>query len=237
MRYLMVFGYDGSKFNGFQRQKDVKNVQGTIEEALSKILNDKIVIKGSGRTDAGVHAINQCAHFDYSKINTNNLKKQLNNKFNDEIIIKKIKKVNNDFHARFSVKYKEYYYIINQNKNRKDDKYYYTTYKDLNINKMKEASKLFLGSHDFENFVSGERDDYETFINKINITEKNDFLIFKFRGVGFYRYMVRHLVGALYDVGRGKLNIDELQQQIDKKVIKESSVLPAFGLYLVKIKY
>ena len=237
MRYLMIFGYDGSKFNGFQRQKDVKNVQGTIEKILSQILNDKIVIKGSGRTDAGVHAINQCAHFDYSKISTHKLKKQLNEEFNEEIIINKIKKVNNNFHARFSVKYKEYYYIINKDKKRVNDKYYYTAYKDLNIDKMKEASKLFLGTHDFENFVSGERDDYTTYIKSIKIIERNNLIIMKIKGVGFYRYMVRHLAGSIYDVGRGKLELNELQELIDKKIIKESSVLPAYGLYLVKIWY
>ena len=237
MRYLITFGYDGSNFNGFQRQKDVKNVQSTIEKELSKILNSPITIKGSGRTDAGVHAINQCAHFDYYKLNCHKLKKELNKSFNKEIIVKKIKPVSSDFHARFSVKNKEYYYIINRNRNKKNDKYFYTTYKDLNINKMKEAAKLFIGCHDFQNFVSGKRDDYTTYIKSIKIVEKKDLIIMKFKGVGFYRYMVRHLAGSIYDDGRGKLQLNELQKLIDKKIVKESSVLPAYGLYLVKIWY
>ena len=237
MKYLMTFGYDGSNFNGFQRQKDVKNVQGTIEKELSKILNSPIIIKGSGRTDAGVHAINQCAHFEYPKVNTHKLKKELNKSFNNEIIVKSIKKVDSDFHARFSVKYKEYYYVLNCSRNKRNDKYFYTTYKNLDINKMKEAANLFIGCHDFRNFVSGKRDDYTTYIKSIKIVEKKDLIIMKFKGVGFYRYMVRHLAGSIYDVGRGKLELKELQKLIDKKVIKESSVLPAYGLYLVKIWY
>ena len=103
MRYLIKFGYDGTKFHGFQRQNDVKNVQGTLENVLSKVLKSNILIKGSGRTDAGVHAHMQCAHFDYDGSVSNKDIDKINILLNNEIIINKISVVSNDFHARRNV--------------------------------------------------------------------------------------------------------------------------------------
>lgn len=238
MRYLLTFSYDGSKFHGFQRQKNTKSIQGTLEVTLSKILDENLEIKGAGRTDAGVHAICQTAHFEYQHDLPKNFKKILNTELNEEIVIKKIKKVNNDFHARFSVKEKTYKYVINIDKEKVNNLYYFTTFNKLNINEMKKAAIYFIGVHDFRNFVSGKRDDYTTYIKTIKIKEMKNFIIIEFTGVGFYRYMVRHLAGALYDIGRGKAtkeNINTLLTNLE--VNKKLSVLPAYGLYLVKVKY
>lgn len=238
MRYLIKFSYDGTKFHGFQRQNDVKNVQGTLENVLSKVLGANILIKGSGRTDAGVHAIMQCAHFDYEgKINNSDIDK-INILLNNEIIINKISNVKNDFHARHDVKEKVYVYKINNGKYKKEyEGYYYQIKYDLDIKKMKNACKLLIGTHDFHNFVSGYRDDYTSTIYKIKIKKYKDIINFKFVGIGFYRYMVRHLVGALIDVGRGKVDIHVIENMLDKNIDKKLSVVPADGLYLEKIKY
>ena len=238
MRYLIKFSYDGTKFHGFQRQNDVKNVQGTLENVLSKVLGANILIKGSGRTDAGVHAIMQCAHFDYEgKINNSDIDK-INILLNNEIVINKICNVKNDFHARHDVKEKVYVYKINNGKYKKEyEGYYYQIKYDLDIKKMKKASKLLIGTHDFHNFVSGYRDDYTSTIYKIKIKKYKDIINFKFVGIGFYRYMVRHLVGALIDVGRGKVDIHVIENMLDKNIDKKLSVVPADGLYLEKIKY
>lgn len=238
MRYLITFSYDGSKFHGFQRQKNVKNIQGTLERNLSEILKEEIIIKGSGRTDAKVHALMQTAHFDTSKPIPKDLKKRLNKALNDEIIIQKIKSVKTDFHARFLVKEKTYRYIINFDKKNINDDYYFTSYIFLDKKLMQEASKLFLGTHDFRNFVSGQRDDYVTHIKKIKIKEKNNKMILEFTGVGFYRYMVRHLVGALYDVGRKKISKEVIKEMLyNLENSRQLTVMPAYGLYLVNIKY
>lgn len=238
MRYLIKFSYDGTKFHGFQRQNDVKNVQGTLENVLSKVLGANILIKGSGRTDAGVHAIMQCAHFDYEgKINNSDIDK-INILLNNEIVINKICNVKNDFHARHDVKEKVYVYKINNGKYKKEyEGYYYQIKYDLDIKKMKKASKLLVGTHDFHNFVSGYRNDYTSTIYKIKIKKYKDIINFKFVGIGFYRYMVRHLVGALVDVGRGKVDIHVIENMLDKNIDKKLSVVPADGLYLEKIKY
>lgn len=238
MRYLIKFSYDGTKFHGFQRQNDVKNVQGTLENVLSKVLGANILIKGSGRTDAGVHAIMQCAHFDYEgKINNSDIDK-INILLNNEIVVNKICNVKNDFHARHDVKEKVYVYKINNGKYKKEyEGYYYQIKYDLDMKKMKKACKLLIGTHDFHNFVSGYRDDYTSTIYKIKIKKYKDIINFKFVGIGFYRYMVRHLVGALIDVGRGKVDIHVIENMLDKNIDKKLSVVPAEGLYLEKIKY
>lgn len=239
MRYLIQFSYDGSKFHGFQRQNTVKSVQKSLEDALSKVLNTNIIVKGSGRTDAGVHALYQCAHFDYEKNLTKKDISKINNLLNREIIIKKYKKVNNDFHARHSAKKKIYLYkIITKNYKDKYDGYFYQIKYPLDITIMKKACKLFEGTHDFHNFVSGQRDNYKSHIYKIKITKRKDIIYIKFIAKGFYRYMVRHLAGALIDVGRGKTNFQEIKGMLDNPNInKKLSILPANGLYLVKVKY
>ena len=235
MKYMMVISYDGSKFNGFQRQKILRSVQGYLEDKISEILDEKIVIKGAGRTDRGVHAYYQVAHFETNK-NTNNLKKKLNNILSD-IKVRKIKKVDDNFHARHSVKRKIYLYKIDLT-NKRDSNYYLKVNYKIDIKKMREASKIFLGKHNFENFVSGYRDNYISTIKNIKIYKINNILYLKFTGYGFYRYMVRNLVGALLEIGKGKLQITELfdilNNDNNKKRLPTSS---PNGLYLYKIYY
>lgn len=238
MKYLLTFSYDGSKFHGLERQKDVKTIQGTLEEKISAILDEKICIKASGRTDRYVHAIAQTAHFDTEKRIPKDFLKQLNEVLKEEMVVKSIKKVSKDFHARFSVKKKTYRYIINLDRENRNAMYEYTSYYPLDIKKMKQASLLFLGTHDFRNFISGTRDDYTTHIFKINIRKKKNKITLEFTGTGFYRYMVRHLTGALYDVGRGKITNEIIEIMLqDKETKKQVTVMPANGLYLVSVKY
>lgn len=231
----MVLSYDGSKFHGFQRQNNVRNVQGYLEESLSKILKEDIIIKGAGRTDRGVHALYQVVHFNTTK-DTSNLKRNLNNVLKD-LRVRKIKKVNENFHARHSVKNKTYLYKIDLSNN-KDDNYYLKVRNKLNIKKMKDASRLFLGTHDFRNFVAGERLDYIGTILDIKIFKFNNILYFKFKGIGFYRYMVRNLVGALLEVGKGKTTEETIKNMLEYPDIEKR--LPTSspnGLYLLKINY
>ena len=234
MRYLLTIKYDGSKYHGFQRQNNIKNVQGELEKCISKYLEQDIQVKGSGRTDKGVHAKRQKVHFDTDK-NISGIKRYLNNNLSDTQV-KSIKKVNNDFHARFSVKEKTYLYKISLNR-LDDSNYYMIMYKSLDIKKMREASKVFLGVHDFRNFSSGEKDNYITCIKKINIYKIGKHIYIKFVGAGFYRYMVRNLVGALVEVGKGKISSNELQDILDNKVNKRLNTALANGLYLINVRY
>jgi len=235
MKYMMVVKYDGSKFFGFQRQKDVRNVQGYLENKLSNFLDEEIVIKGAGRTDRGVHANYQVVHFETEK-NISNIKRKLNKELED-IKIKKVKIVDKIFHARHSVVRKTYIYKVDLSNKRNPD-YYAIVKNKLDIKKMKRASKLFVGTHNFKNFVSGQRDNYESTIFRIKIYKFNNVIYFKFIGIGFYRYMVRNLVGALLEVGKNKIKIDVISDMLsDPSVEKRLPTSTSSGLYLDKIKY
>lgn len=237
MRYLLKISYDGSKFYGFQRQKDKLTIQNEIEKYLSVFFGEKIFIKGAGRTDRGVHALGQYLHFDsLNKQSPLKLKKYLNRNLSN-IKVLKVTFVSDNFHSRFSVKMKHYKYRISFSK--KDFHSNYILYsKKLDLHKMKEASKCFLGVHNFQNFVSGERDNYECIIYKIRFVRFFNHLTIHFYGKSFYRYMVRNMVGALIDVGKGKATINDILDLLNSpKTDKMLSTAPAKGLTLVNIYY
>lgn len=240
MKYLISISYDGSKFYGFQRLIGHNTVQKKIEDALSIIAKESIEIKGAGRTDRGVHAIDQKATFNLNiNINQDHLKLALNSLISPYIYITNIKVVNNDFHPRFQVIKKEYIYKINIGEfNPLYYDYIYEPNYKLDINKMKECAKLFIGIHNFKNFTSGERNNYECIIYNIEFTEKNNILEIKFTGKSFYRYMVRNLVGAMLDVSNNKVSLDEIKEALEHPEIKRQfkTAIPN-GLYLNKIIY
>ena len=239
MRYLIKVQYDGSKFFGFQRLNNELSVQKEIEETLSKIFKENINIKGAGRTDKGVHALAQMAHFDTPFfIKEDNLKKAINRLINKYIYIEDCKLVDDNFHARFSVQEKTYIYKIYTGEYTPLKKDYYWNYPySINLELMKKCAKLFIGVHDFENFVSGYRDNYQAIIYDIIINKKEDIITITFKGKSFYRYMVRSLVGAMVDVARGKVTLFDIENSLNKKTAQKFNVALASGLYLTDIKY
>lgn len=239
MRYLMKISYDGSKFYGFQRLNDLRTVQKELEQALTMINKKDVFIKGAGRTDRGVHALGQGVSFDLDiKISADGLKKAVNALVKPDIYCRECMIVDDDFHARFSVKKKRYRYKINLGEfNPLKDDYFYQPIFALDIEKMQEVAKLFLGIHDFKNFVSGERKNTQCIIYSIDFEKHNDDLEIIFEGKSFYRYMVRNLVGAMIEVGRGKVKIDVVKDILDLKQDKTLFTAPACGLYLEKVIY
>lgn len=239
MRYKIIFSYDGTCFHGFQRQKDLKSVQKVMEDALSNLLGENIVIKGSGRTDAKVHALGQVAHFDTTKKISKNFLKKLNQELNPEINVKKLRKVNSYFHARHSALGKYYIYKINLGKfNPNYVGYVYQPKRPINGKKIKEIKNIFIGRHSFHNFVAGKREDYWTTIYKIKIKQKENILELHFIGKAFYRYMVRNLVGAMLDYAWGNVDKNILEQMInDENYKKQLKTVPGEGLYLKKVYY
>lgn len=239
MNYLVVVSYDGSKFFGFQRLNEEVSVQKVLEEALTKINKHSVVIKGAGRTDRGVHANGQCISFKLDvEISEDGLRRALNSIVKPYIYVKQVLKVDDDFHARFSVKRKKYIYKINLGEfNPLIFDYVYQSEFKLDIKKMKEVAKLYLGAHNFHNFVSGERDNYDCIIYNIKFVEDNEILNIEFEGKSFYRYMVRNLVGMMIEVGRGKENISKVKNMLEGDEEIFGYTAPACGLYLEKIEY
>lgn len=241
MRYLMTFSYDGTNYNGYQKQPNKNTIQDNIESNLSKIFNTKITISASGRTDKGVHALNQKAHFDAKDINIAKLRKSLNKLINSDIYIKDIKKVNDDFHARFNVLEKEYVYRINLGEyNPMDRNYIYQYNNNLDISKMKKASKYFIGTHNFKSLTKASKDidSYERTIYSIKFKKKNNILEITFKGNGFLRYMVRNMVGLLIEIGSNKKEVASVLSIMEAGNRSLSGITaPANGLYLKNVKY
>ena len=242
-RYMIKFSYDGSNYNGYQKQPKLNTIQGQIESAL-KYINNKRETKlvSSGRTDAYVHANNQVGHFDLDiDITEYKLKCALNSLLPGDIYVKEAKKVKNTFHARYDVKSKEYVYLINTKEyNPVQRNYIYQYNKPLDIEKMKEASKYFIGEHDFSSFSSNEdkKDDNTRIIYNIKISEKDGIIKIRFKGSGFLKYMVRIIVGTLIEVGENKKKPIEVKKMLDAKDrTKVGHTANPEGLYLDKINY
>ena len=240
MRYFMRFSYNGSKFNGFQKQVDKRTVQGDLESVLSKIFNENIRVVASGRTDAGVHAYNQCLHFDSSKeVDFDKLKFSLNSLLHN-IYVKELYSVPDDFHARYDCTKTEYIYKINVGEfDPIYEEYIYQYNKSLDIEKMKDACMYLIGEHDFRSFTSL---DYEKncvrTIYSIDINIENDIIYIDFVGNGFLKYMVRNMVGLLIEVGSNNRNVEDVKKILDSMDRKEAGICaPSMGLYLANVYY
>ena len=243
MRFKVVISYDGSNFNGFQRQNNYRSVQGEIEEVLTKIHKHKIEISAAGRTDKDVHALGQVFHFDSDiNITAQGLKKGLNALLPKDIYVREVEVVDETFHSRFSALNKLYRYKINVGEyDPLNVDYIYQLNRKLDIDKMISASKLFLGEHDFYNFCGYQEDKIKNYIrciDYINIETSNDIVVIDIKGNGFIRYMVRMIVAILIEIGLNKKDESFIKERLDANEKKRSNYkVTGAGLYLVKIEY
>lgn len=240
MRYLISVSYNGSKYFGFQRLDKKKTVQGELEKVLTKLNKTVVYVKGAGRTDRGVHARDQKVHFDLSvDIPADRLVNAINSMLDDGIRVNSAEVVDNNFHARFDVKKKQYTYIINLGEyDPIVNDFVYNYNRDINIKLMKKSGKYFKGMHSFEAFTSGERESYNSIIYDVKINRKKDYLYITFVGKSFYRYMVRNMVGALMLVGTGKEDASIIKTLLENKDKNANYMtVPANGLYLEKVEY
>jgi tRNA pseudouridine38-40 synthase len=238
----LVIEYDGTNYAGWQQQKKEKTVQETLKKAIERVVNEKITLYGSGRTDAGTHALGQVANFKTkSNLPTSKLVQAINFYLPNDIIVKSARKVSVEFHSQYSTKSKTYRYtILNNNTGSAINRnfcYYYNG--DLNIEKMQKASKALLGRHDFSAFKS--RSDNASnirTIKKLEIKKKGKHLLFTIESDGFLYKMVRSIVGTLLEVGKGKMSITEFKR-VSRSGIRSlaGATVPAKGLCLLKVKY
>lgn len=242
-RYKVIVSYIGKAYSGWQRQKNKLSVQEVIEEVINRITNESNIIVASGRTDSKVNARGQVFHFD-SDVDMDNEKWKygLNTYLPDDIYINSVTKVNKLFHARYCVLFKEYEYVINigeYNVFNKD--YVYHCFYKLDIDKMKEASKYFIGLHDFTSFCANPVDKFPNQVREIysiDFSLEYNLLKLKFKGSGFLRYMVRMLVACLIEVGRNKLSVEDVKDILyrkDKDIFNKNAI--ASGLTLNKVEY
>ena len=242
-RYLLQISYSGTNFCGWQTQKSGRTVQQTIEQALSEIAKKEIPVTASGRTDAGVHALNQYAHFDFPEnMNEKQILKAISTKLPSDIIVNQVLAVKNDFHARFDAFERRYKYILTTKHSPFTffGKVFYNPEfaDDKTIDK---STKAFLGKHDFTSFCKYNPDVKSTFcdIKTFGFHRDNEDLIFEINADRFLHNMVRRLVGTVLNISRFKENPNIIAELIENKnpSHKLLTTFPAKGLYLADVLY
>ena len=243
MKYLITFSYDGSKYFGYQKQPNKPTVQQEIENVLTQLNSNKpVIISASGRTDSGVHALNQKAHFVLNKeYDESKLQYSMNKMLSTSIYIKNVEKKEDNFHARFDVKKKKYTYKINVGEyNPLEYNYIFQYNKELNIEEMKKAIKYFEGLHNFKSFtkIDEEKETYEREIFETNIIKEKNIISITFVGTGFMRYMVRNMVGLLVEIGSGKKDSNCVKDVLlAEDRTKAGITIDPNGLYLEDVYY
>lgn len=240
--YKIIFSYDGTLFNGYAKQTNKRTIQDEIEKALETMFQEKIILRASGRTDSGVHALNQVADFSSNK-KIPVLKKfvsSLNKLLPLDIYIKEIEEVDENFSSRFCAKEKIYLYKINYFEYDPLNRNYEVFMKNIDINLFIEASKHFIGKHNFQNFTSKISDDWGFIrtIYDINVRDDGTHLLVEIRGDGFMKYEVRKIVGTLLQISRHRLPIEYIDINLSsKKRDIVNFTAHSEGLYLKEVKY
>lgn len=240
----LILKYDGTKYHGWQKQGNTeKTIQGKLEQLLSRMTEETIEVQGSGRTDAGVHALEQVANFHtYTSMSVDSIKQYMQNYLPKDIGILQVEEETLRFHSRLSAKKKQYEYRIYIGKENPVFERAYCWHIDepMMIEEMKKASKYFLGEHDFKSFCGNPKMKKSTvrIIEEIQIEKQDHMLYLRFTGNGFLMNMVRILTGTLVEVGIGKRNYHEMEDILNAKKREVAGVLaPSQGLFLKKVWY
>lgn len=240
----IVIAYDGSRYNGWQRQDHTENtIQGKLEQLLCRMTGEQIEIHGSGRTDGGVHAHGQVANFKTnSQMSVKEMMTYMNEYLPMDIGILEVKDASDRFHSRLNVKRKTYCYHIWNSPvpNVFLRKYSYQIPELLNVSQMEKASQYLLGTHDFKSFCSRKKMKKSTvrMIESIKIRREGNEIIITYKGNGFLYNMVRILTGTLIEVGLGIKNPEDIPEILEAKNRERAGfTAPAQGLFLEKVDY
>jgi len=243
-KYKIIIEYDGTNFVGWQSQNNGRSVQSSLEEAIKKLTKEIVTVFGAGRTDSGVHAKGQVAHFDISKdFRTDNIRDGINNYLRPlPITILKVTKAKVVFHARFSAKQRIYeYLIINRRMPLTFQKNLaWIVYKKLDVNKMKKAALFFKGKHDFNAFRSIDCQSSTSIktVDHCSVVNNQESITIQVAAKSFLHSQVRIMVGTLVNVGESKIQSSDLKKIIEMKDRNKAGVTaPAHGLYLKEVIY
>lgn len=242
--YKIQVAYDGARYKGWQRLGDSDmTVQGKIEDVLTKLTIENVEVNGSGRTDAGVHAEYQIANFQLQdELPASEIKEYLYRYLPDDIVVKKVQKVEDRFHARFNSVSKTYTYRI-WNHHQHDPfnrKHMLHVQEGLNLEVMEKASEYFVGKYDFSAFTTAKskKKSMVREIKSIQIQKDGNCISIAIEADGFLHKMVRKIVGTLLEVGLGRMKLNTVPELIGQKDRSKSApVAPAHGLFLTYVKY
>lgn len=242
MTVVLVIEYDGTDFHGFAKQRDVRTVQGELWATIARVEGTNFEIFGAGRTDAGAHAMGQTIHFQsHLPIEAREWKRILNRSLPRDIRVRSARKAPDEFHARFSARSREYRYSF---LNRPSPSVFLERYavlepRALDAERMDEASRLFVGEHDFQAFTQ-EREGERSSVRRIfraEVRRAGEYVRYTVEGTAFLRGMVRMMSGALWDIGLRKWEPDEVRRMLETPGAAKPTVLPAHGLCLMKVRY
>lgn len=245
MRIHGICSYNGTNYSGWQKQTNETSIQEEIEKVLSTIFNTPTNIQGSGRTDALVHAYNQHFHFevnDDKKVDLERLKYSMNSMLPNDIEIKSLEVVDNDWHARFSAKGKRYIYKVKTlAKDPFNDHLAWLNPEPFDYDLLCKSLLLFKGEHDFKSFTSKEEDDnnFIRVIDDITVTKQGNDISISFVGNGFMRYQIRFMVGTAFAVATKDIDISYITTRLDSGVKRDIThyKAPGQGLYLDEVFY
>lgn len=242
MRYKLTIAYDGTQYSGWQVQKNGQAIQPLIQQALQTILRTQIALSGSGRTDAGVHARGQTAHFDAETTHDpKRLLRSINALLPSDIRILNLVPVPDDFHARYSAKSKIYHYYLHLTSisDPFTKLYCHQVFGRFDIDLLKQGAKEFLGTYDFTSFANtGKEKDNVRTLFRLDVIEEPSGIRLEYEGNGFLYKMVRNITGTLLDVAAGKISPSEIKEILyARNRCQAAATAPARGLFLVKVIY
>lgn len=241
--FKLTIEYDGTDFHGWQIQPDLPTIQSEIQKILSLMTRENIIIHGSGRTDAGVHALAQVAHFhSETDISPAQFQTALNQMLPPGIVIIDCRHIHRAFHARFDAIRKTYRYRILNSPVPKaiGRQYCWNIRQKLDIEAMEKAAESIIGEHDFKAFegTGSPRSSTVRNIEKAHFSRDEDIINFEITANGFLKFMVRNIVGTLADVGREKINPEKIKDILASKDRSQGgATAPAQGLFLVNVEY
>jgi tRNA pseudouridine38-40 synthase len=240
----LTIEYDGTAYCGWQRQENGLSIQQLLEEAIGRMTCSTVTVIGSGRTDAGVHARGQVAHFHTESVLTErNLLMGINSLLPPDIAVLSVREADQDFHARFDARGKTYLYRICNRPVRSalERRYAWFIWEPLDLAKIDAALGVFCGTHDFSSFCSTHTDspDHVRTIREITVQEREEGMIHVYlEADGFLRHMVRTIVGALVDIGRGNCSREEAAAILAARDRRQAGMTaPPQGLFLEKVRY
>lgn len=241
-RFKIYLEYEGTRYSGWQMQKNARTVQGTLLTVAEQIFKDgKVDIQGCGRTDSGVHAINYVAHLETkTMLAPEIIKLKLNDKLPHDISILEIEKTNPGFHARHDAVSRSYIYQISRRRTAFGKPYVWWIKDQLNFAKMESAAKNFTGMHNYVSFADQDPDEKSTkvLIEDVQLKEDGDLILIRITGSHFLWKMVRRMVGVLAEIGRGKKTGKDLLYYLENRTNEPAKfTAPPSGLFLEQILY
>jgi tRNA pseudouridine38-40 synthase len=242
MRFKLTIEYAGTRYSGWQIQKNARTVQGEIERAVNAATGERdFELYGSGRTDAGVHALAQVAHLDVNTaLPPETLRRKINDELPADINILAVEKVRHKFHARHDAIGRTYIYQVSRRRTAFAKPYVWWVKEDLDLARMQDAAARFVGFHDFKSFsdANPREGSTEVLLETLDVRDEGDLIVFRVDGSHFIWKLVRRLVGVIVEVGRGGLTADEAAALLrSDSGLPARLTAPASGLFLASVRY